>query len=122
MAIEIGERQRLTSTWRSTGGERVAARATSAAGATSCSSSIPSRSRRSARRRRATCEENLSAFADAETDVVLVSCDSAAARQAWKKKLGLTYTVASDFWPHGAAARAYGVFDEATARRFAARS
>ena len=22
--------------------------------------------------------------------------------------------VASDFWPHGAAARAYGVFDEAT--------
>ena len=25
-----------------------------------------------------------------------------------------SYTFASDFWPHGAAARAYGVFDEAT--------
>jgi mycoredoxin-dependent peroxiredoxin len=41
-----------------------------------------------------------------------VSCDSPAARQAWKEKLGLDYTLASDFWPHGAAARAYEVFDE----------
>jgi peroxiredoxin len=65
------------------------------------------------------CEEealdlqaNLPAFESADTDVVLVSCDAAAARQAWKEKLGLTYTLASDFWPHGEAARAYGVFDE----------
>lgn len=57
-------------------------------------------------------EENLTAFASADTEVVLVSCDSAPARQAWKEKLGLTYTLGSDFWPHGAAARAYGVFDE----------
>ena len=57
-------------------------------------------------------QENLEAFEHADTEVVLVSCDSSAARQAWKRKLGLTYTVASDFWPHGGAARAYGVFDE----------
>lgn len=57
-------------------------------------------------------QENLPAFESAETDVLLVSCDSSAARQAWKEKLGLTYTLASDFWPHGAAARTYGVFDE----------
>ena len=57
-------------------------------------------------------QENLPSFASAETDVVLVSCDSSAARRAWKEKLGLTYTVASDFWPHGEAAKAYGVFDE----------
>lgn len=57
-------------------------------------------------------EENLPSFASAETDVVLVSCDSSAARQAWKEKLGLTYTLASDFWPHGEASRAYDVFDE----------
>ena len=56
-------------------------------------------------------EENLASFASADTDVVLVSCDSSAARQAWKEKLGLTYALASDFWPHGEAARAYGVFD-----------
>ena len=58
-------------------------------------------------------QENLPAFESAETDVVLVSCDAAPARQAWKEKLGLTYTLASDFWPHGEAATAYGVFDAA---------
>ena len=57
-------------------------------------------------------QENLPAFESAETDVVLVSCDPAASRQAWKEHLGLSYTLASDFWPHGAAAKAYGVFDE----------
>ncbi|MBA3244685.1 MAG: redoxin domain-containing protein [Actinobacteria bacterium] len=57
-------------------------------------------------------EENQASFASAETDVVLVSCDSAPARQAWKEQLGLSYTLAADFWPHGAAAKAYGVFDE----------
>ena len=58
-------------------------------------------------------QENLPAFESAETDVVLVSCDTAAARKAWKEHLKLTYTLASDFWPHGEAARAYGVFDDA---------
>lgn len=65
------------------------------------------------------CEEealdlqaNLPAFASADTDVILVSCDPAPSRQAWREKLQLEYTLASDFWPHGAAARAYGVFDE----------
>ena len=57
-------------------------------------------------------QENLPSFESAETDVVLVSCDAAPARRAWKEKLGLTYTLGSDFWPHGAAAKAYGVFDE----------
>jgi peroxiredoxin len=57
-------------------------------------------------------QENLPAFESADTDVVLVSCDSAPARQAWRTVLGLTYTLAADFWPHGEAARAYGVFNE----------
>jgi peroxiredoxin len=59
-------------------------------------------------------QANLAAFDDAETTLVFVSCDSSASRQAWKEQLGATYTFASDFWPHGAAARAYGVFDEET--------
>ncbi len=59
-------------------------------------------------------QANLESFDNAETDVVFVSCDSSAARQAWKKELGATYTFASDFWQHGATARAYGVFDEET--------
>lgn len=59
-------------------------------------------------------EENLPSFESAETDVLLVSCDSAPTRQAWKERLKLTYTLAADFWPHGEAAKAYGVFDDAT--------
>jgi mycoredoxin-dependent peroxiredoxin len=59
-------------------------------------------------------QENLGAFRNAGTEIVFVSCDPVAARQAWKRELGAEYTFASDFWPHGAAAKAYGVFDEAT--------
>ena len=59
-------------------------------------------------------EENRASFDEAETDVVLVSCDSAPSRRAWKRKLGLSYTLASDFWPHGAVSKAYGVFHEST--------
>ena len=65
------------------------------------------------------CEEealdlqaNLPAFESAETEVILVSCDSAPARHAWKERLQLGYTLASDFWPHGETAKAYGVFNE----------
>jgi len=59
-------------------------------------------------------QANLESFHDAETDVIFVSCDSSAARQAWRRELGASYAFASDFWQHGAAARAYGVFDEQT--------
>lgn len=57
-------------------------------------------------------QENLQSFRDAGTEIVFVSCDPAPARQAWKRELGAEYTFASDFWPHGAAAKAYGVFNE----------
>jgi mycoredoxin-dependent peroxiredoxin len=59
-------------------------------------------------------QENLESFRNAATEVIFVSCDSSATRQAWKKQLGATFVFASDFWQHGAAARAYGVFDEET--------
>jgi len=59
-------------------------------------------------------QENLDSFQQAETDIVFVSCDPSAARQAWREQLGVTYTFGSDFWQHGATARAYGVFDEET--------
>jgi mycoredoxin-dependent peroxiredoxin len=58
-------------------------------------------------------QENLQAFRDAQTEIVFVSCDPSPARQAWKRELGAEYVFASDFWPHGAAAKAYGVFNEA---------
>ena len=58
-------------------------------------------------------QDNLERYRAADTEVVFVSCDAWPARQAWKKELGHDYTFASDFWPHGAAAQAYGVFNEA---------
>ncbi len=57
-------------------------------------------------------QENLESFRNANTEIVFVSCDTSAARQAWKAELGAEYTFASDFWSHGAAAKAYGVFNE----------
>lgn len=57
-------------------------------------------------------QENLESFRNANTEIVFVSCDAPAARQAWKKELGAEYTFASDFWSHGTAAKSYGVFDE----------
>jgi peroxiredoxin (alkyl hydroperoxide reductase subunit C) len=56
--------------------------------------------------------DNLDRYRDAETEIVFVSCDPWPARQAWKKQLDADYTFASDFWPHGEAAKAYGVFNE----------
>ena len=58
-------------------------------------------------------QENLPSFRNANTEIVFVSCDASAARQAWKRDLGAEYTFASDFWSHGATAKRYGVFNEA---------
>lgn len=57
-------------------------------------------------------QENLESFRNANTEIVFVSCDAPAARQAWKRELGAEYTFASDFWGHGVAAKSYGVFNE----------
>ena len=59
-------------------------------------------------------QENLQSFREAGTEIVFVSCDAPAARRAWKEQIGAEYVFASDFWPHGAVARAYGVFNEET--------
>ena len=57
-------------------------------------------------------QENLESFREAQTEIVFVSCDPAPARQAWRHELGAEYVIASDFWTHGEAAKAYGVFNE----------
>ena len=62
-------------------------------------------------------------FDNAETDVIFVSCDASAARQAWKEQLGATYTVRIGLLAaRGGGARAYGVFNEETEAPAAARS
>jgi len=57
-------------------------------------------------------QANIESFRNANTEILFVSCDTSAARQAWKAELGAEYTFASDFWAHGANAKAYGVFDD----------
>jgi peroxiredoxin len=44
--------------------------------------------------------------------VLAVSCDPAPALRAWAAQDGYGFGLLSDFWPHGAAARAFGVFDD----------
>lgn len=57
-------------------------------------------------------QDALERYRAANTQVVFVSCDAWPVRQAWRKELGHDYVFASDFWPHGAASKAYGVFNE----------
>jgi peroxiredoxin len=63
-------------------------------------------------------QENLESFRNAQTEIVFVSCDPSPARQAWRRELAAEYTFASDFWPHGQAAKSYGVFNEETGAPF----
>ena len=59
-------------------------------------------------------QENIESFRNAQTEIVLVSCDPSPSRQAWKKQIGAEFVFASDFWPHGEVSKAYGVFNEET--------
>lgn len=45
--------------------------------------------------------------------VLGVSVDTPFALKAWAEQQGYQFPLLSDFWPHGGAARRYGVFDEA---------
>jgi peroxiredoxin len=47
-----------------------------------------------------------------DAQVLAVSCDSVGALRAFADREGLTYPLLSDFWPHGAVASAYGVFND----------
>ncbi|WP_017545086.1 peroxiredoxin [Nocardiopsis prasina] len=44
--------------------------------------------------------------------VLAVSVDSTFALRTWSDREGFPFALLSDFWPHGATARAYGVFDD----------
>jgi peroxiredoxin len=59
------------------------------------------------------CElrDDLSKFSAAGATVVGVSCDSTFAQAKWAEEEGYSFALCSDFWPHGAVAQAYGVFD-----------
>ncbi|MCU1530940.1 MAG: Redoxin domain protein [Arthrobacter sp.] len=59
------------------------------------------------------CEirDNLALFEDAGATVLAVSVDSKFAQRAYAEKEGYDFDLLADFWPHGAVAGQYGVFD-----------
>jgi mycoredoxin-dependent peroxiredoxin len=48
-----------------------------------------------------------------ETQVLAISCDPMASLRAFADRHDFAYPLLSDFWPHGATATAYGVFNAA---------
>ncbi|HSO16913.1 MAG TPA: peroxiredoxin [Arthrobacter sp.] len=59
------------------------------------------------------CEirDNLALFEDADAVVLGISVDSKFAQRAYAEKEGYAFDLLADFWPHGAVAERYGVFD-----------
>jgi mycoredoxin-dependent peroxiredoxin len=56
--------------------------------------------------------DDLPSFQNDEVQVLAVSCDTMFTQRVYSEKEGLQFPVLSDFWPHGAVAARYGVFDE----------
>ncbi len=58
-------------------------------------------------------ERDLKRFEDLNTQVLAVSVDSIPTLQAWQKSLGgILYPILSDYWPHGAISKKYGILTE----------
>ncbi|YCH19580.1 peroxiredoxin [Arthrobacter sp. D1-29] len=60
------------------------------------------------------CEirDNLASFEDSNAIVLAISVDSKFSLRAYAEKEGYGFDLLADFWPHGAVADAYGVFDQ----------
>ncbi|MCX2954868.1 peroxiredoxin [Lentzea sp. NEAU-D7] len=57
--------------------------------------------------------DELGTYEDENVQVLGVSVDSPFALKAWANQEGYQFPLLSDFWPHGAVAQSYGVFNEA---------
>ena len=57
--------------------------------------------------------DDLSTFQNENVEILALSCDSMYSQRIWAEKEGYNFPVLSDFWPHGAVAQAYGIFDDA---------
>jgi peroxiredoxin len=56
--------------------------------------------------------DELEVYADAGVKVLAISTDPVFSLKAFKAQEGFDFPLLSDFWPHGATAQAYGVFNE----------
>jgi peroxiredoxin len=55
--------------------------------------------------------DNLGDFQSDDVQVLTVSVDSPYSHKVWATQEGFDFPLLSDFWPHGAVAQAYGVFN-----------
>ncbi len=62
------------------------------------------------------CElrDNIETFESGGVQILAVSCDSVQSLRAWSEQQKYGFPLLSDFWPHGATAQAYGVFNDTT--------
>src|SRR3954468_13637276 len=56
--------------------------------------------------------DELAAYTDAGVKVLAISTDPVFSLKAFREKEGFDFPLLSDFWPHGATAQAYGIFNE----------
>ena len=58
------------------------------------------------------CElrDNLAIFESSNVELLAISCDSKFTQKVFAEQEGYKFNVLSDFWPHGATAKDYGVF------------
>jgi mycoredoxin-dependent peroxiredoxin len=57
-------------------------------------------------------QADIDALQNADTQVLAISCDAMASLRAFADAQSLDLPLLSDFWPHGAVARAYGAFND----------
>jgi peroxiredoxin (alkyl hydroperoxide reductase subunit C) len=57
--------------------------------------------------------DDLSTFQNDDVQVITVSVDSPYSHKIFAEREGYQFPLLSDFWPHGAVAQQYGVFNEA---------
>ena len=55
--------------------------------------------------------DRLAEFMTFDSEIVAVSCDPTYALRTFADTDGLNFSLLSDFWPHGAVAKSYGVFN-----------
>jgi len=58
--------------------------------------------------------DDLSSFQNENAELLAVSVDSMFVQKVFATQENYNFPVLSDFWPHGATAQAYGIFNEAT--------
>lgn len=54
----------------------------------------------------------LTSFVNDRVQIVSISVDSVPAHKVFADQNGFEFPLLADFWPHGAVARSYGVFDD----------